>query len=82
MLEFFLYLVSGLGYGLYFDLNPLETVLVAIVLLCAFRGVFARWTPDDRSLTVTAQNRRIRAARLSKRYRQSPQIAPREQPKE
>ena len=40
MLEFFLYLVFGLGYGLYFDLNPLETVLVAIVLVCALRGVF------------------------------------------
>jgi hypothetical protein len=40
MLEFCLYLVSGLGYGLYFDLNPLETILVAIVLVCAFRGVW------------------------------------------
>jgi len=41
MLEFFLFLVGGLAYGFYFDLNPLETVLAGIVLLCAFRG----WLP-------------------------------------
>lgn len=40
MLEFFLFLVGGIAYGFYFDLNPLETVLVAIVLLCVFRGWF------------------------------------------
>lgn len=42
MLEFFLYLIAGIGYGFYFDLNPLETALVAIVLLCVFRG----WVPQ------------------------------------
>jgi hypothetical protein len=41
MLEFLLYLISGVGYGLYFDLNLLETGLVGVVLLCVFRG----WTP-------------------------------------
>jgi len=46
MLEFFLYLVSGLGYGLYFDLNPLETVLVVIVLVCASRGLLEKWAPN------------------------------------
>jgi hypothetical protein len=41
MLEFLVYLVSGVGYGLYFDLNLLECAVVALVLLCVFRG----WTP-------------------------------------
>ncbi len=41
MLEFFLYLVSGIGYGLYFDLNLVETAIVGILLVCVFRG----WTP-------------------------------------
>lgn len=41
MLEFFLYLISGFGYGLYFDLNLLEAALVVIVLVCAWRG----WMP-------------------------------------
>ena len=41
MLEFLLYLISGVGYGFYFDLNLLETPVVGIVLLCVFRG----WTP-------------------------------------
>jgi len=41
MLEFLLYLISGVGYGLYFDLNLLETVLAGALLLCVFRG----WTP-------------------------------------
>ncbi len=42
MLEFFLYLVSGIGYALYFDLNLLEAALVAIVLVCVWRG----WVPQ------------------------------------
>jgi hypothetical protein len=42
MLEFFLYLISGIGYGLYFDLNLLETVLVSMVLVCVWRG----WVPE------------------------------------
>jgi hypothetical protein len=42
MLEFFLYLVSGIGYGFYFDLNLLEAALVAMVLACVWRG----WIPE------------------------------------
>ena len=42
ILEFLLFLIGGIAYGFYFDLNPLETVLVGIVLLCAFRG----WLPQ------------------------------------
>ncbi len=42
MLEFLLYLISGIGYGLYFDLNPLETGLVALALLCWSRGWWPR----------------------------------------
>jgi hypothetical protein len=41
MLEFVLFLISGIGYGFYFDLNPLETALAGIVVLCALRG----WMP-------------------------------------
>ena len=33
MLEFFLFLIGGVGYSLYFDLNPLEAILVALVVL-------------------------------------------------
>src|SRR5712692_5677014 len=44
MLEFLLFLISGVGYGLYFDLNPAETGVVAVVLVCVFRG----WAPDLR----------------------------------
>ncbi|MBZ5607459.1 MAG: hypothetical protein LAP38_04315 [Acidobacteriia bacterium] len=44
MLEFFLYLIAGVGYGFYFDLNPLETALVALVILCLWR----RWLPAFR----------------------------------
>jgi hypothetical protein len=42
MLEFFLFLVSGIGYGLYFDLNLLEAAVVVIVLVCVQRG----WAPE------------------------------------
>ena len=41
MLEFLVYLISGAGYALYFDLNLLESAVVGLVLLCVFRG----WTP-------------------------------------
>src|SRR5260370_7756557 len=43
MLEFFLYLISGIGYGFYFDLNPLETLLVALAMLGVFRGWWPRF---------------------------------------
>ena len=42
MLELLVYLVSGIGYGFYFDLNPLETALVALALLCVYRGWWPR----------------------------------------
>ncbi|HYL77907.1 MAG TPA: hypothetical protein VEU96_27085 [Bryobacteraceae bacterium] len=41
MLEFILFVLAGVGYGFYFDLNPLETVLVALAILLVLRG----WTP-------------------------------------
>lgn len=41
MLEFILFVLAGIGYGFYFDLNPLETALVAIAILLVLRG----WTP-------------------------------------
>jgi len=45
MLEFVFFVVSGLGYALYFDLNPLETVLVGMVVLCVYRGWVPKLTP-------------------------------------
>jgi hypothetical protein len=44
MLEFLVFVISGLGYGLYFDLNLFEAAVVGLVVLCAFRG----WTPKFR----------------------------------
>ena len=44
MLEFVLYILSGFGYALYYDLNLLEAALVAVVILCVYRG----WTPKFR----------------------------------
>ncbi|HYL72768.1 MAG TPA: hypothetical protein VEU96_01110 [Bryobacteraceae bacterium] len=41
MLEFVLFVLSGIGYGFYFDLNPMETALVGIAVFLAFRG----WIP-------------------------------------
>ena len=43
MLEFVIYLISGIGYGFYFDLNPLETLLVALAILGVFRGWWPRF---------------------------------------
>ena len=43
MLEFVIYLVSGIGYGFYFDLNPLETVLAGLALIGVFRGWWPRF---------------------------------------
>jgi hypothetical protein len=42
ILEFVVFVVSGFGYALYFDLNLLEAVLVGVVVLCVYRG----WTPQ------------------------------------
>ena len=41
MLAFAIYLLAGFGYALYYDLNLLEAALVAVVVLCVYRG----WTP-------------------------------------
>jgi hypothetical protein len=41
MLEFLLYLIAGVGYGFYFDLNLLETALVALLILFVYRS----WLP-------------------------------------
>jgi hypothetical protein len=41
LLEFVLFVISGFGYALYYDLNLLEVVLVGVVVLCVYRG----WTP-------------------------------------
>src|SRR5580704_4553862 len=41
LLEFVLFVVSGFGYALYYDLNLLEAALVGLVILCVYRG----WTP-------------------------------------
>jgi hypothetical protein len=43
MLELIIYLISGIGYGLYFDLNPLETVLVALAIAGVYRGWWPRF---------------------------------------
>jgi hypothetical protein len=43
MLELLVYLISGIGYGLYFDLNPLETLLVALAIVGAVRGWWPRF---------------------------------------
>jgi hypothetical protein len=45
MLEFVFFVVSGLGYALYFDLNLLEAFLVGVVVLCVYRGWVPKFTP-------------------------------------
>ena len=44
MLEFVIFLLSGIGYGFYFDLNPVETTLTLLAILCVWRG----WIPSFR----------------------------------
>ena len=46
ILEFVLYLVSGFGYALYYDLNFLEAALVGVVVLCVYRGWVPKVTPQ------------------------------------
>src|SRR5579864_7882684 len=43
MLELLVYLISGIGYGLYFDLNPFETLLAAVAILGVVRGWWPRF---------------------------------------
>jgi hypothetical protein len=43
MLELLVYLISGIGYGLYFDLNPLEVLLAALAIVGAVRGWWPRF---------------------------------------
>jgi hypothetical protein len=43
MLELLVYLISGIGYGFYFDLNPLEVVLAALAVVGAIRGWWPRF---------------------------------------
>jgi hypothetical protein len=64
MLEFLLYLISGIGYGLYFDLNPLETAIVALTLLCVWRGWWPRFpfTRTSRAWTRLANRRKTAVA--------------------
>ncbi|HLG95449.1 MAG TPA: hypothetical protein VKX49_03955 [Bryobacteraceae bacterium] len=44
MLEFLVYLVAGIGYGFYYDLNLLETVLVVSAIVLARRA----WISQER----------------------------------
>src|SRR5579864_4946034 len=44
MLEFLIYLISGIGYGFYFDLNPLEAALVVLAIIGALRGWWPRFS--------------------------------------
>ncbi|HXA64428.1 MAG TPA: hypothetical protein VNV82_04705 [Bryobacteraceae bacterium] len=43
MLEFVIYLISGIGYGFYFDLNPLETLLAVLAVVAVLRGWWPRF---------------------------------------
>jgi len=42
MLEFLLFLIAGVGYGFYYDLNLVEAGLVALLILCIWRS----WIPE------------------------------------
>jgi hypothetical protein len=46
ILEFVLYIVSGFGYALYYDLNFLETALAGVAVLCVYRGWVPKVTPQ------------------------------------
>ncbi len=45
MLEFVIFVLSGFGYALYYDLNLLEAALVGVVVLCVYRGWLLKVTP-------------------------------------
>jgi hypothetical protein len=54
MLELLVYLISGIGYGFYFDLNPLEVLLAALAIVGAVRGWWPRF-PMTRVWRVWSQ---------------------------
>lgn len=64
MLELFIYLISGIGYGFYFDLNPLETLLVVLAILGVYRGWWPRvpMAPVWRTWTRLAHRRKTAVA--------------------
>ncbi|HEX4594881.1 MAG TPA: hypothetical protein VH157_11430 [Bryobacteraceae bacterium] len=64
MLEFLLYLIFPIGYAFYFDLNPMETALVLLVLLCVWRGWWPRLpvTRAWRAFTRLAYRRKTAVA--------------------
>jgi hypothetical protein len=64
MLELLVYLISGIGYGLYFDLNPLETLLAALAIVGAIRGWWPRFpmTRAWRAWTQLAHRRKTAVA--------------------
>jgi len=64
MLELLVYLISGIGYGLYFDLNPLEALLAALAIVGAIRGLWPRFpmTRVWRAWTQLAYHRKTAVA--------------------
>ncbi len=44
-LEFVLFVISGFGYALYYDLNLVEAALVGAAILCAYRGWLTKVSP-------------------------------------
>jgi hypothetical protein len=64
MLELLVYLISGIGYGFYFDLNPLETLLAALAIVGVIRGWWPRFpmTPVWRVWSQLAHRRKAAVA--------------------
>jgi hypothetical protein len=64
MLELLVYLISGIGYGFYFDLNPLETLLAALAIVGVIRGWWPRFpiTRVWRAWTQLAHRRKTAVA--------------------
>jgi hypothetical protein len=64
MLELLVYLISGIGYGFYFDLNPLETLLGALAIVGVIRGWWPRFpmTRVWRAWTQLAHRRKTAVA--------------------
>ena len=64
MLELLVYLISGIGYGFYFDLNPLETLLATVAIAGVIRGWWPRFpmTRVWRTWTQLAYRRKTAVA--------------------